>query len=60
MVADFHYDSGHIQVCRGRNGRDMSIIDIGVVVGQAHMVPYEDRQWLVNDQIALWTFNDIY
>ena len=30
------------------NGRNMRIIDIGVVVGQAHVVPYGDGQWLVN------------
>ena len=45
---------------RGRNGRDMRIIDIGVVVGQAHLVPYGDGQWLVNHRIDLRTFNDIY
>ena len=36
--------SGHIRVCRRCNGRDMSIIDIGVVVEQAHVVPYGDGQ----------------
>ena len=44
----FHGASGHIRVCRQRNGRDMRIINIGVVVGQAHVVPYGDGQWLVN------------
>ena len=38
----FHGASGHIWVCRRHNGRDMRIIDIGVVVGQAHLVPYGD------------------
>ena len=52
--------SGHIRVCRRRNGRDMTIIDIAVVVGQAHVVPYGDGQWLVNHRIELRTFNDIY
>ena len=56
----FHGASGHIRVCRRRNGRDMRIIDIGVVVGQAHVVPYGDGQWLVNHRIDLRTFNDIY
>ena len=36
----FHAASGHIRVCRRRNGRDIRIIDIGVVVGRAHVVPY--------------------
>ena len=55
----FHGPSGHIRVCKRRNGRDMRIIDIGVIVGQPH-VPYRDGQWLVNHQIDLQTFNDIY
>ena len=56
----FHWASGHIRVCRRRNGRDMRIIHIGVVVGQAHVVPYGDGQWLVNHWIDLRTFNDVY
>ena len=55
----FQAASGHIRVCKRRNGRDMRIIVIGVVVGQAHVVPYGDGQWLVNHQIDLRTFNDI-
>ena len=56
----FHGVSGHIRLCRRRNGRDMRIIDIGVVVGQAHVVSYGDGQWLVNHGIDLRIFNDIY
>ena len=56
----FHWASGNIRVCRQRNGRDMRIIDIGVGVGQAHVVSYGDGQWLVNHGIDLRTFNDIY
>jgi hypothetical protein len=56
----FHGSSGHIRVCKRRNGRDMRIIDIGVVIGQAHVVAYGDGQWLVNHRIDLRTFNDIY
>ena len=56
----FHGSSGHIRVCKRHNGRDLRIIDIGVVVGQAHVVPYRDGQWLVNHRIDLQTFNDIY
>lgn len=56
----FHGSSGQIRVCKRRNSRDLRIIDIGVVVGQAHVVPYGDGQWLVNHRIDLRTFNDIY
>ena len=55
-----HGASGHILVCRRRNGQDMRIIDIGVLVGQAHMVPYGDGQWLGNHRIDLRTCNNIY
>ena len=40
----FHGASGHIRVCKRRNGRDMRIIDIGVMIGQPHVVPYGDGQ----------------
>ena len=56
----FHGTSGHIEFCKRRNGRDMRIIDIGVIVGQANVVPYRDGQWLVNHRIDLRTFNAIY
>ena len=56
----FHGAGGHIRVYRCRNGRDMRIDDIGVVFGQAHMVPYGDGQWLVNLLIDLRTFYDMY
>ena len=56
----FHWASGHIRLCRRCKGREMMIIDIGVVVGHAHVVPYDNGQWLVNHRIDLWTFNDIY
>ena len=56
----FPRTGGHIQGCRRRNGRDMRIIDIGVVVVQAHLVPYGDGQRVVNHRIDLWTLNDIY
>jgi len=56
----FQGSSGHIRVCKRRNGRDMRLIDIGVVIGKGHVVPYRDGQWLVNHGIDLRTFNDIY
>ena len=56
----FHEASGHIRVYKRHNGRDMRIIDIRVIVGQAHVVSYRDGQWLVNHWIDPRTFNDIY
>ena len=56
----FHGVSGDIRVCRRRDGRDMRIINIEVIVGQAQVVPYGDGQWLVNHRLELQTFNNIY
>ena len=58
--ARFDGASGHIRGSKRRNGRDMRIIDIGVIVGQAHVVPYGNGQCLVNHRIDLRTFDDIY
>jgi len=38
----------------------MRIVDIGTVIGQAHVVPSGERQWIVNHRIDLRTFNEIY
>ena len=56
----YHGVKGHIWISNRRNGRDMRIIDIRVIVGQAHVVRYGNGQWLLNYRIDLWTFNDIY
>ena len=56
----FHRGSGHIQVSKRSNGRDMRIVGIEAVIGQAHVIPSRERQWIVNHRIDLWTFNDIY
>ena len=56
----FHLASGHIQVDKRSTGRDMRIVRIGVVIGQAHEIPSGERQWIVNHRIDLWTFDDIY
>ena len=36
------------------------IVGIGAVIGQAHVIPSGERQWIVNHRIDLQTFNDIY
>ena len=40
----FHRGSGHIRVSKSPNGRDMRIISIGAVIGQAHVIPSRERQ----------------
>jgi len=56
----FHIASGPIRVSRWVNGRDMRIVSIGAVIGQAHVIPSGERQWIVNNRIDLRTFNEIY
>ena len=56
----FHLGSGHVRVSKRSNVRDMRIVGIGAVIGQAHVIPSGERQWIVNHRIDLRTFNDIY
>jgi len=42
------------------DARAFTIVDIGTILGLAHLIPEEDRQWLVNSQIDLRTFNEVY
>jgi len=56
----FHIPSGHIQVGNRINGRDMRIVSIGAVIGQAHVILSGEKQWIVNHRIDLRTFNEIY
>ena len=56
----FHRGSGQLRVSKWSNGQDMRIVGIGAVIGQAHIIPSGERQWIVNHRIDLQTFNDIY
>jgi len=56
----FHIPSGHIRVGNRINGRDMRIVSIGAVIGQAQVIPRGEKQWIVNHRIDLRTFNQIY
>jgi len=52
--------SEHIQVGKRSTGRDIRIAGIGAVIGQAHVIPSGERQWIVNHTIDLRTFNNIF
>ena len=56
----FHIPSGNIQVGNRINGRDIRIVSIGAVIGQAQVIASGDKQWIVNHWIDLRTFNEIY
>ena len=40
--------------------RDLTIVDIGTILGVAHLIPETERRWLVNSLNDLRTFNEIY
>jgi len=40
--------------------RELTIEDIGTILGLAHLILATDRRWLVNCRIDLRTFNEIY
>jgi len=56
----FHIPRGHIRVGSRINARDMRIVSIGAVFGQAPVIPSGKKQWIVNHRIDLRTFNEIY
>jgi hypothetical protein len=39
---------------------ELTIVDIGTIIGLAHLIPETERRWLVNSRIDLRTFNEIY
>ena len=40
--------------------RELTIVDIGTILGLAHLIPEIDQRWLVNSRIDLRTFNELY
>ena len=51
---------GLVTVQQREDARDFTIVDVGTILGLAHLIPEEDRCWLVNNRIDLRTFNEIY
>jgi len=56
----FHIPSRHFRVGNRIKGRDMRIVSIGAVIGQAQVIPSSEKQCIVNHPIDLRTFNEIY
>jgi len=60
-------NSGHLSDQHGlvtvqirENARGFTIVDIGRILGLAHLIQEEDRRWLINSRIDLRTFNEVY
>jgi len=51
---------GLVTVQMREDARGFTIVDIGTILGLAHLILEEDRRWLVNSRIDLRTFNEIY
>jgi hypothetical protein len=51
---------GLVTVQLSVHARELTIVDIGTILGLAHLIPETDRRWLVNSRIDLRTFNEIY
>jgi len=56
-LSDLH---GLVTVQMREDTRGFTIVDIGTILGLAHLIPEEDRRWLVNSGIDLRTFNEVY
>jgi len=56
-LSDLH---GLVTVQMRQDTRGFTIVDIGTIQGLAHVIPEEDRLWLVNSGIDLGTFNEVY
>jgi len=56
----FYLATGHIRVGKRRSDREMRIVDIGTVIGQGHVIPTREGQWIVNHRIDRRAFNEIY
>jgi len=42
------------------DAREFTVVDIGTILGLAHLIPEGDRRWIVNSRIDLRTFNEVY
>ena len=42
------------------DARKFTIVEIGTILGLAHLIPETDQRWLIHSRINLRTFNEIY
>jgi len=56
-VSDLH---GLVTVQMKEDTRGFTIVDVGTILVLAHLIPEKDQRWLVNSQIDLRTFNEVY
>jgi len=39
---------------------EFTVVDIGTILGLAHLIPEGDRRWIVNSRIDMRSFNEVY
>jgi len=58
-MADFSRILG-VSIQMKEDAREFTVVDIGTILGLAHLIPEGDRRWIVNSRIDLRTFNEVY
>ena len=56
-LSDTH---GLVTVQMKEDAREFTVVDIGTILGLAHLIPEGDRRWIINSRIDLRTFNEVY
>jgi hypothetical protein len=56
-ISDVH---SLVSVQMKEDAREFTVVDIGTILGLAHLIPEGDRRWIVNSRIDLRTFNEVY
>jgi len=52
--------NSHVTAQLKDDAREFSVVDIGTLLGLAHLIPEGDRCWMVKGRINLRTFNEVY
>ena len=56
-ISDVH---SLVTVQMKEDAREFTVVDIGTILGLAHLIPEGDPRWIVNSCIDLRTFNEVY
>ena len=57
QISDVH---SLVTVQMKEDAQELTVVDIGTILGLAHLIPEGDRRWIVNSRINLRTFNKVY
>jgi len=56
-ISDVH---SLVTVQMKEDAQEFTVVDIGTILGLAHLIPEGDRRWIVNSRINLRTLNKVY